>query len=266
MKQVALATMCVLSLFVFLPSVSAAESTLPAGVVVLYDSFGYTWTMNFKTKGGVAFLYGNVAVETGTYPSYGFVVGNEMVLWGNIAELYPPYTDSFAYAGMWDFATYTYDGNTINYHAEAGEYWSLEVAMWLGLSSEMKAGPNPLTKQVSSLQRGASPSGVNPRAGVHVAATFQDSNGYMWYLNEKSFMGDIIYYGEVDLGGGDMCPAYGVQDGSEMFLWANGPGIVPYDHSFVYTGMWNYTTYFGAWVNYPVTGVGSNGPVTLWYY
>ncbi len=258
----------------------------------LEDSFGYTWDLDIVFG---CVLYGTKTSSIGTYPAYGYVFGNEMVLWADNPG--SPYSDSFAYTGMWNYKTMKFDGKWVGYPKGSGN-----VSMWFaksavgegeektwtsenveeGPDAAASAGTETAVAQQAVAQQAVAQQNLDaaPSTEGSASATFlidgenaeeeisglfsrgaiclEDSFSYTWDL-------DILYgcilYGTKTSGIGTH-PAYGFVFGDEMFLWANNPGG-KYSDSFVYTGKWNaaVTLFKGTWINYPM---GSSGTVEVW--
>ena len=261
------------------------ELHLP-GIFTLEDDDGAIWNLNIAF--GVV-LYGAVLPPgaTESWPAYGFIFGDEMVLWADGPGT-GGWVDSLAYTGMWDFGTRIYNGTWVNYQ-DGG---SGTVQMWpAGASAKpsegIENGQNPWIAQsgaASDMQDGGiSPIGAtsgekvkaisNPRFAVNGegaiediggladrgAICFEDSYGFIWDLDMAS---GCILHGTMTWGV-ETFPAYGFIFGDEMFLWCNAPGEGGLEDSFVYTGMWDFGTmiFDGTWVNYPG---GNSGTVQMW--
>jgi hypothetical protein len=85
------------------------DEVVHRGAICLEDSYSYTYSLDLFS--GVV-LYGSMVEHP--FPSYGFLIGDEMVLWTD-APGSGGYNDSVAYTGKWDFGTWTYDGFWVNY-------------------------------------------------------------------------------------------------------------------------------------------------------
>jgi len=257
---------------------SSVESSMPRSFV-LESSIGDKWSLD-PAFGCV--LYGKAKVGANIFPAYGFIFGNEMVLWQDPDGIA---TDSVAFTGAWDFGTMKWNGFGVNYP----DGTVVPVEMWVaksGFDEEIETEENPLIAQsgaaASDIQDvGISPAGATPGGKVKIeqnpqspfgdlsdhrgTSHYKDSNGYSWHLDEAF---GCIWYGSVVVGG-EPYPAYGFRFKkkpglSEAFYWCNGK-YGSEEWSYVYTGKWDEieSVYFGTWVSNPY---GGSGTVSMWPY
>lgn len=239
---------------------------------VLQDSEGHYWNLN------VAFgcvLYGTLDVSSDVFPAYGYLFGDEMVLWVD-APGTGGWVDNVVYTGMWDFTEMTWTGYWVNYPPGS----SGSISMWLSGAApgaEIKTEPTSLIAgeardaQDSGEMEAGVPTGEeavnvaqNPQLLFGDASSdrgticYDDSSGKVWDLDMAY---GCILYGTVTKPGTYTWPAYGWRSGDEMFLWADGPGTGGYVENFARTGKWNTPTLFDAfWVN----SGGNSGDVQMW--
>jgi len=243
--------------------------------IVLQDSGGFLWGLDIYFGCVLYGVFYAPAVPL-LWPAYGFIFGNDMVLWADGTGV-SPYVDSFAYVGAWDFAKMTYTGNWVNFVFPTTS-WAGSVQMWLygtKSSEATKTGPNPSVAASNIQGRGINPGVATsggraktlqdmPLAFAFADSTdrgaykFTDSFGFLWDLD---LLLGIIYYGTITYSATEKWPAFGFRNDGEMFLWANAPEGGLYTE-FVYIGKYNSADrkYYGAWANY---GTG-NGLVTWW--
>jgi len=97
----------------------AFDDLTDRGAICLEDSYGYTYDLDIAY--GVI-LHG---VMSEGFPTYGFIMGDEMFLWTD-APGTGGYVDSAVYAGVWDFGTMTFSGFWTNYPTGGFD----EVQVW----------------------------------------------------------------------------------------------------------------------------------------
>jgi hypothetical protein len=233
---------------------------------VLEDSGGWTWHLSIAF--GVV-LHGTVDTEYGTHPAYGFIFGDEMVLWANTPG--GDHSDSVVHVGTWDFGTMKYTCYWVNY--PFGSTGTIE--MWpAGASAEQTEGIEDGDQRIaqSDAPSGTEDSEIHPQRAPaekvegefepkidfggqteRAAICLEDSMGYEYNLNMA--YGCILY-------GKDSSNwnVYGFIFGDEMFLWVENPST---KDQWGYTGKWDMSTLiFDA--KYVITPGGYTGSVEMW--
>jgi hypothetical protein len=175
------------------------------------------------------------------WPIYGFLFGNEMVLWVDGTGIGSA-ADSVAYVGEWDFGKLLFTGTWVNIHIDINQSWAGDVKMW-------PWGMKPTAETGSE----ASPSTIQTEG----AYCLKDSFGCTWDLD---LFFNMVFVGTVNCHG-QIFPALGYKIGNEMFLWGNTPASV---YDFVYIGNYDgaQQKYIGAWTYYPGPG---HGRVSWWF-
>jgi hypothetical protein len=166
------------------------------------------------------------------WPVYGFLEGNEMVLWVDGAGT-GSYPDSIVVAGKWDFQNNIFTGTWLTFKFP-NTYADGPIQMWLYGIIPGEADKHEVSLEIASLYN------------------FKDSRGFTWSLN---FEYGFFYDGMVHQY--QWWSAYGFKFGEEMFLWADAPEN-PSVHDFVYTAKYDTTQqkYYGAWLDLEGTWTG----------
>ncbi len=251
MKKILVVAACLLLFTMVQPSVFAVESK-PSPRFVLEDDYGGLYYLSIA-KGVI--LYGEYEDIFGDFhPTYGFIFGNEMVLWINAPGAGTP-MDSLAIVGDWDFGQMIFTGNLVSFYYPDLPIGS-DVTIWpagAAAGKETKNEPGSLIAQ-----SGAASKPQGDGSADRGAYCFKDSSEYVWDL-DLAF--GAVYHGSVDVLD-FVCPAYGFTFGDEMFLWANVPEDGDVD--FVYTGMCDSRgqMYLGAWADGPPSN--AYGLVSWW--
>jgi hypothetical protein len=210
---------------------SNQRSSSEQSLFVLMDNFGNFYGLYVYLLYGWPVLHGSFySPGLGVlWPAYGFLHGDDMVLWVDNPSTGERYADSFAIAGEWNFTTMLFTGRWVSFNFP-DKYLTGPAKMWLiGIMSAREGENN-----------------AGPLIGQSVVTHYyKDSRGFTWTLNLRH---GVLYEGTVK--DYQTWLAAGFKVGEEMFLWADAPEI-PTAHDFIYIGKYCSTNqkYLGVWLD-----------------